>query len=65
MMRDVFGTYDIAQVHFSKFLDEEIINKMLVIISFEEASADLDIQNISIVYKNNWEETLCSPFFIH
>jgi len=62
MMRDVFGTYDIARVHFSRFLDEEIINKMLVIISFEEASLDMDIQNISIVYENNWEELFVRRF---
>lgn len=62
MIREVFGTYDIAQVHFSKFLDEEIINKILVTISFEEASADMDIQNISIIYKNNWEEIFVRRF---
>jgi adenylate cyclase, class 1 len=61
-MRDVFGTYNIAQVHFSKFLDEESINKMLVIISFEEASAGMDIQNISIIYRNNWEEIFVRRF---
>lgn len=62
MMRSVFGVYDIAQVHFSKFLEEEIISKMLIIISFEEASTDMDIQNISIVYKNNWEELFVRRF---
>ena len=62
MIRDVFGTYDIAQVHFSKFLNEESINKMLVIISFEEASAGMDVQNISIIYKNNWEEIFVHGF---
>ncbi|MEE9912871.1 MAG: class I adenylate cyclase [Deltaproteobacteria bacterium] len=62
MMRDVFGTYDIAQVHFSKFLAEETINKMLVTISFEEASTGMDIQNISIIYKNNWEEIFVRRF---
>jgi len=62
MMRDVFGTYDIAQVHFSNFLDEESINKMLVIISFEQVAAGLDIENISIIYKNNWEEIFARRF---
>lgn len=62
MMRSVFGVYDIAQVHFSKFLEEEIVSKMLIIISLDEASADLDIQNISIVYKNNWEELFVRRF---
>jgi len=62
MTRDVFGTYDITQVHFSKFLDEEIINKMLVIISFEEGAHGLDVENISLVYKNNWEEIFVRRF---
>jgi len=62
MMRDVFGTYNIAQVHFSKFLDEEIINKMLITISFEEASVSMDIRTINIIYKNNWEEIFVRCF---
>lgn len=56
IMQNVFGTYDIAQVHFGKFLEQEAVSKMLVIISFEETLTDLEIQNIGIVYKNNWEE---------
>lgn len=62
MMRDVFGTYDIAQVHFSKFLEEEIINKMLISISFDETMAERDIQDISIIYRNNWEELFVRRF---
>ena len=62
MIREVFGTYDIAQVHFSKFLDEEIINKIFVIISFEEAMAGMANLNISIIYKNNWEEIFVRRF---
>ena len=62
MMRNVFGTYDIAQVHFNRFLEEESVNKMLIIISFEETYVDMDIQNISIVYKNNWEELFVRRF---
>lgn len=62
MTRRVFGTYDIAQVHFSKFLEEEIINKILVIISFGEGAASMDIQQINIIYKNNWEELFVRRF---
>jgi adenylate cyclase class 1 len=62
MIRDVFGTYEIAQVHFSKFLSEEIITKMLVIVSFEEAGTGMDISSLSIVYKNNWEEVFVRRF---
>mgnify|MGYP001767332034 CR=1 FL=1 len=62
MMRDVFGLYNIAQVHFSRFLDEEMINKMLIIVSFEEASESTGISSLSIVYKNNWEEVFVRNF---
>ena len=62
MMQTVFGTYDIARVHFGKFLEQETVNKMLVIISFEETLIDLEIQSIGIVYKNNWEELYVRRF---
>jgi len=62
LIRDFFGTYNIAQVHFSKFLSEEIINKMFIAISLDEASDTMDIQNISIVYKNSWEEVFVRQF---
>lgn len=62
MIHNVFGTYDIAQVHFSKFLAEEIISEVLIIISFGEKSADMDIQNISIIYKNSWEDLFVRRF---
>lgn len=63
MMQYVFGTYNIARVHFSKFLNEESINKILIIISFEERSAvTADMQNISIIYKSSWEELFVRRF---
>ena len=58
MIRDVFGTYEIAQVHFSKFLAEEVITKMLVMVSFEEASSGMEFSSLGIIYKNNWEEKI-------
>lgn len=62
MMQSVFGTYNIAQVHFSRFLEKEIINKMLIILSFEDVLTDAEIQSVSIVYKNNWEELYVRRF---
>lgn len=62
MMRNVFGTYDIARVHFNKFLDEESIYKMFIIIGFEEGVSGIGIRNISIIYKNNWEELFVRSF---
>lgn len=62
MMLHVFGIYDISRVHFSNFLNEESITKMLILISFDEKNAGIDIQNISIIYKNNWEELFVRRF---
>ncbi len=62
MIREVFGTYEIAQVHFSKFLAEEVITKMLVIVSFEEAASGMDFSSVGIIYKNNWEEIFVRRF---
>ncbi len=62
MILDVFGTYNISQVHFSKFLAEEIINKILVTVSFGGMSSGNDIENISIIYQNNWEELFVRQF---
>lgn len=62
MIRDVFGTYEIAQVHFSKFLAEEVITKILVIVSFEEAASGMEFSSLGIIYKNNWEEIFVRRF---
>lgn len=62
MIREVFGVYEIARVHFSKFLAEEVITKMLVIVSFEDAAANMDFSNLEIIYKNNWEEIFVRRF---
>lgn len=61
-IRDTFGVYDIATVHFSRFLEEETISKMLVIISFDDADFTMDIRDIRVVYKNNWEEIFVRRF---
>ena len=62
MIRNVFGIYDIAQVHFSKFLAEEMITKMLVIVSLEETSFGMRIDSLCIIFKNNWEEIFVRRF---
>ncbi len=61
-MRDVFGVYDIARVHFGKFLNEEIVNKMLVVLSAEETRAQTGKVDICVMYKNNWEEIFVRRF---
>ncbi len=60
--RDVFGVYDIATVHFSRFLEEEAISRMLIVISFDDADFTMDIKDIRVVFKNNWEEMFVRRF---
>ncbi len=61
-IRDTFGVYDIARVHFSRFLEEEKIDKILIAISFEEADFTMDVRDIRVIYKNNWEEIFVRRF---
>jgi adenylate cyclase class 1 len=62
-IKEVFGTYDITGVHFSNLLDDEKIRKILLIISFETGpSTNMNINDICLVYKNNWEELFVRRF---
>ncbi|MFO7570531.1 MAG: class I adenylate cyclase, partial [Smithellaceae bacterium] len=61
-IQDVFGVYDIASVHFNRFLEEEKIDKILIVISFEEADFTMDIRDVCVLYKNNWEEIFVRRF---
>ncbi len=62
-IKEVFGTYDITGVHFSNLLADEKIGKILLIISFETGpSSSMDISDICLIYKNNWEELFVRRF---
>ena len=62
-IKEIFGTYDITGVHFSNLLEEEKIRKILFIISFETGpSARMSIDDICLIYKNNWEEIFVCRF---
>ena len=61
-IREVFGSFDISTVHFSKFLQKEIITKMLLVVSFEKQGINMDIQEFCVIYKNNWEELFVRKF---
>ncbi len=62
MIGNMFGVYDVAQVHFSKFLMEETIIQMLIVISLGESGTGLEISSLGIIYKNNWEELFVQRF---
>jgi adenylate cyclase, class 1 len=61
-IREVFGSYDITRVHFSNFLQEEKISKILFVLSFENVRTNGDITDFSVIYKNNWEEIFVRRF---
>jgi adenylate cyclase class 1 len=61
-IKDVFGSYDIAGVNFSNFLQAEKITKMLIVINFDNAGINMDIHDFCVIYKNNWEEFFVRRF---
>lgn len=61
-IKDFFGSFDISGVHFANFLQKETVTKMLLIFSFENQKMNTNIQDFSIVYKNNWEELFVRKF---
>jgi len=61
-IKDVFGNYDITGVNFGNFLQSESIAKMLLVISFEKQSSSIDINDLCVIYKNNWEELFVRRF---
>lgn len=61
-IRDYFGSFDITNVHFANFLQKESISKMLLVVSFEDQKPNMDILDICVIYKNNWEELFVRTF---
>jgi len=61
-IRDFFGTFDTVAIGYSNFLKKESITKILVIVSFEKAPWDKDINDFGVVYLNNWGELFVKRF---
>lgn len=61
-IKEVFGSYNVASVHFGNFLEEEKITKILFIFSFENMRINADAGEVCIIYKNNWEEIFVRRF---
>jgi adenylate cyclase class 1 len=60
---ELFGTFHIAGVDFENFLEPEKATKMLVIVSFEDSSADFkNINNFTLLYSNHWGELFSHRF---
>ncbi len=61
-IQDFLGSSLISENEFSHYLKQEMITKMLVIVSFEESPWEKDINNFRVVYKNNWGELFMRRF---
>jgi adenylate cyclase, class 1 len=61
-IREIFGSHNVTGVHFSNFLEEEKISKILFIFSFENLLVNAEINDFCVIYKNNWEELFALRF---
>lgn len=58
-IKEIFGVFDITGVDSDRFLDEEKVTKMLVIVNFDDPGSAHQINNFSILYANQWGELFC------
>jgi len=61
-IKDVFGSYNITGVDFGNFLLSESISKLLFVINFENDANSIDLKDLCVIYKNNWEELFVRKF---
>lgn len=55
-INDFLGAYDRLEVEFSKYLERERTSKILVVVSFERAYDEKDINDFCVIHINNWGE---------
>jgi adenylate cyclase class 1 len=53
---DFLGTFDTFEVELSQYLERERTSKILVVVSFEKAYYEKDINDFCIIHINNWGE---------
>ena len=61
-IHEIFGIYDAALLDFDNFLKPERISKMLLVVSFEGAQHNKDMNDLCIIYKSNWGELFVRRF---
>ena len=61
-IREIFGYFDITEVEFDYFLEEERVTKMLVIVNFEDPIHDHQLNDFSVLYANHWGELFYRRF---
>ncbi len=53
---DFLGTFDRFEVELSQYLERERTSKILVVVSFENAYYEKDINDFCVIHINNWGE---------
>lgn len=61
-IREIFGTFDITEVDFDHFLEEERVTKMLIIVNFEDPGRAHQMSDFSILFANHWGELFHQRF---
>jgi len=61
-IRSFFGTYDDFDTDLNQYISPERIQKILVVVSFENSPWDKNLNDFSVVYLNNWGELFVEQF---
>ena len=61
-VKDFFGTFRTHEVELPSYLEEEQIEKILVVIGFDKTPWDEQTGNYTVVYLNNWGELFTQQF---
>lgn len=59
---DFLGTFESFDVDLTKYLERERTSKILVVVSFEKAYYEKDINDFCIIYINSWGELFVERF---
>ena len=55
-MEEFLGNFGGLEVDVSQYLKKEYMVKLLIVVSFEKAYYEKDINDFGIIYKNSWGE---------
>lgn len=61
-IRNFFGSCEVFETDSQNYLENDFIEKAMVIINFETHHLEREIHDISVICKNSWGELFCSRF---
>ena len=61
-IKDFFGTFRTHEVELLNYLEEEQVEKILIVVGFDKSPWDEDTGNFTVVYLNNWGELFTQQF---